>query len=441
MTEETSTFKTDSFYALITLANTALWSIVSGWLLYFYLPPDGEGASLVPAALYSGMMFAVRAATALIAPVIGHASDNSQNRWGRRLPFMFVSALPMLVFFVLLWTPPVNDRSIWNLAYLALIYLLYNFTYALNQIPYTALMPELAIADDHRVRLSAWSSGAMLVGMIVGGVAGPLIEGQGYLVTALVYAAGALPLFYLPFLVLRERPGRRIPAAEKLEFRQGLRIMLQNRAFLILSAAGFFYWTTTTFVQGVIPYIVTEICLLSVSETMYFMVPAILAALACYPVITKLSERFGKKRVFVSTLLASAAVLPGLLLIGEWIPLPLRVQGIGWITVQAVTMAGVVMLPPAFAAEITDYDEAITGQRREGAYTAIWGLLDQVINGLAMSLLPIVLLLGRSRTDPNGPLGVRMIGALGGLMMLVAFFIFRRYPLDTEPVAEAAQDG
>ena len=439
--DRSSTFKTDSFYALITLGNTAIWSIVGSWLLYFYLPPDGEGNPLVPAALYGGVMLAVRALNALIAPAIGHASDNSQSRWGRRLPFMFVSALPMLVFFVLLWTPPLDRASNWNLAYLALIYLLYNFTYTLNQIPYTALLPELAVTESHRVQLSAWASAAMLVGMIVGGVAGPLVESQGYLATALVYAAGALPLFYLPFLVLRERPGRRIPAAEKLDFRDGLQIMLQNRAFLIMSAAGFLYWTTTTFVQGIVPYIVTEICRLSVSETMYFMVPAVLGALVSYPVITRLAKRRGKKTVFQGALLASAAVLPGLALIGERIPIPLRVQGIGWITLQAVTMAGVVMLPPAFAAEITDYDETVTGQRREGAYYAVWGLLDQVINGLATALLPLVLLLGRSRSDPNGPLGVRIIGPLGSVMMLAGFFIFRRYPLDAETAGPEAQDG
>lgn len=438
MTEESSTIKTDSIYALITLGSSALWSIVSGWLLYFYLPPNGEGSALVPAALYGGVMFAARAINAVIAPVIGHASDNSQSRWGRRLPFMFVSALPMLVLFVLLWTPPVNHLSMWNLIYLALIYLLYNFAYTLNQIPYTALLPELALTDSHRVRLSAWTSGAMLQGMILGGVAGPLVESQGYVVTALVYAAGALPLFYLPFLVLRERPGRRIPSTEKLDFRAGLRIMFRNRAFLIMSAAGFFYWTTTTFVQGVIPYIVTEICQLSVADTMYFYVPAVLGALACYPLITRMADRWGKKKVFAGALLASAAVLPGLLLIGERIPLPLRAQGIGWITLQAIAMAGVVMLPPAFGAEITDYDETMTGQRREGAYYAVWGLLDQVINGLAMALLPIILLLGRSRTDPNGPLGVRMVGVLGGVMMLVAFFIFQQYPLGDETTTEVA---
>jgi hypothetical protein len=47
-------------------------------------------------------------------------------------------------------------------------------------------------------------------------------------------------------------------------------------------------------------------------------------------------------------------------------------------------------LPPAFAAEITDYDEQLTGQRREGAYYSTWGLLDQLINNAALVLLPLV---------------------------------------------------
>jgi GPH family glycoside/pentoside/hexuronide:cation symporter len=87
------------------------------------------------------------------------------------------------------------------------------------------------------------------------------------------------------------------------------------------------------------------------------------------------------------------------------------------------------MLPPAFGAEITDYDELLTGQRREGAYYAVWGLLDQVANGLTAALLPLLLLLGRSHSDPRGPLGVRMVGIVGGILMFAAFLIFLNYPL------------
>jgi Na+/melibiose symporter-like transporter len=149
----------------------------------------------------------------------------------------------------------------------------------------------------------------------------------------------------------------------------------------------------------------------------------------------------GKWAVFAGSLLASAIVLPGLMLIGDWLPLPLRTQGFIWITLQAIAMSGVTMLPPAFGADIVDHDETLTGQRREGAYYATWGFLDQVINGTASAILPLVLLLGRSQSDPRGPLGVRMIGVLGGVMMLAAFLIFLNYPLRRGFSAEEDADG
>ncbi len=423
--------RTDIAYALITLGSSMLWAILSGWLLYFYLPPEGEGIALVPAALYGVVTFAIRIINAALSPAIGHLSDNVHSKWGRRLPLMFISGVPMLAFFVLLWTPPVQRTSPWNLVYLGGVLIVYNLAYGLNQIPYTALLPELALTDQHRVRISAWASSFMLLGMILSGMAGLLIDHVGYPMMALIYASASLPLFYLPFLVLRERPERYKAAVQgvmRRNLRQEIASMFENQAFVVMTATGVFYWGLTTLVQSAIPYIVTEICLLTQADTMWFYIPAILASLVCYPLITWLSARWGKWKVFSGSLLASAVVLPGLMLINERWPVSLSAQGIIWIVIQAVALSGVTMLPMAFGAEIADYDAKLTGQRREGLYYASWGLLDQLINGLVAAGLPLLLLLGRSHTDPNGPLGVRLIGVVGGGMMLVAFFIFQRYP-------------
>lgn len=415
------------FYALTTLGSTTIWSVLSGWLLYFYIPP--EGAPLVPVALYGVAIFTARIVDALIAPPIGYLSDHTRSRWGRRLPFMFTSALPMMAFFVLLWTPPVRVESAWNLVYLGVVMLFYKVTSSIHQIPYRALLPELALTDRHRVRMSAWYAGFQLIGMILGGFAGLVIENVGYVTASLIYAGTTLPLFYLPFLVLRERPGRQIAVAERLDFRQSISATLRNRAFLVYAAAWALYWSTTTFVQAAMPFIVTEICLLTKADTVYFYIPAVLASLVCYPLVTWLSGRLGKWSVFSGSLLASAVVLPGLMLIGNWLPMALKVQGVIWVTLEAIVLSGVVVLSPAFAAEITDYDERLTGQRREGAYYATWGLLDYVVTGAASALLPLLLLLGRSRSDPRGPLGVRIAGVVGGALMFAAFLFFLRYPL------------
>ncbi len=383
----------------------------------------------MPVALFGIVMFAVSVIGALSTPLIGYWSDHAHSRWGRRLPFMLVSGLPMLVLFVLLWMPPVQGQSAWNFIYLLAILGFHNIVYILNQVPYSALLPEIALTDQHRVRVSAWTSGFMLLGMILGSSAGPVIERLGYAPSAIIYASVLLPLFYLPLLVLRERPGRQIPPAQRLSFWQSLSLTFRNPAFQSLIVAGTIYWVVTSLVQAVMPFVVTEICLLSEAHTIYFYLPAILASLACYPAITWLTARFGKWRVVVTSALASTLVLPGMALIGDWLPVPLMAQGIGWVTLEAVAMSGIMMLAPTFTAEITDYDEELTGQRREGAYYAAWGLLDEVVNSAALALLPLLLLLGRSHSDPYGPLGVRMIAVLGSVLSLVAFFVFLRYPL------------
>ena len=424
-----SPVRTDVAYSFINLGTTIVWSIVDGWLLYFYLPPQGKGMALVPVALYGMAVLSARILNALLTPLIGYWSDHSRNRWGRRLPFIFMSSLPYLVFFVLLWLPPVKGESLSNLIYLALILVVFNLAQSLVVIPFGSLLPELARADRHRVRMTAWSASFQLIGVIAAGLAGLLIEQKGFALTMVIYALVILPLFYLPLLVLREQPGRQIKAEEHLGFWRSIKTTLENRAFLVLTATGACFWTATTFLMLVVPFIVTEVCQLTVADTAYFYLPAVLASLACYPLVNWLAGHFGKWRVFAGSLLASAAVLPLLMLIGSWIPIPLMAQGVTWMTLEAIAMSGVIMLPQAFAAEITDYDETITGQRREGAYYSAWSLLDQVVNGLAGALLPLLLLLGRSRTDVNGPLGVRLTGLMGGVLLFAAFLIFQRYPL------------
>jgi len=423
-------YKIDAAYALVSLGSTTIWSFLSGWMLYFYLPP--EGSARVPPAAYGIVVLCVRIVNALIAAPIGVLSDRTRSRWGRRLPYMFVSALPMLVLFCLIWIPPLEGQSAWNLAYLALVYLLYNGAYSLNQITYTALLPELALTDRHRVRISAWSSSFFLIGMVASGLVGPLIDRVGYATSALIYALAMLPAFYLPFLVLRERPARAKAQNSQMTVRQIVSAILRNPAFRVMTGAGILYWATTTLIQGVIPFIVTEVCALTEADTPLFYIPGLVASLLCYPIITWLANRVDKWILFSASLLASAVVLPGLMLIGEWIPLPLKVQGIIWITLQAIAMSGVTMLPPAFGAEIADDDAARTGERHEGLFYAAWGLLDQAVSAIAIALLSWMLLLGRSRLDPRGPLGVRITGLAGGAMMLAAFFIFLGYPLRSQ---------
>lgn len=429
LTESLPPVRVDISFSLIMLGTTIAWSVNDGWLLYFYLPPEGQGVTLVPLAFYGIVILIARIVNAIITPPIGYWSDNLRSRWGRRIPFMFAASLPLAIAFFLLWMPPVQGESMTNLIYLGAILVLFNIAQNLVVIPLGSLLPELAETDRHRVRLTAWSASFQLIGVILAGAAGMIISRFGYVGMAVIFGGIILPFLYLPFLFLREKPGRQIEAEQRMGFLKSIRTTITNRAFLMLTATGMCFWTATTFLMQSIPYIVTEICQQEISTTTYFYMVAVLPLLACYPLVNWLATRYGKWVVFSGSLLASAIVLPGLMLIGGWLPIPLLAQGLVWISLQAVAMSGVTMLPQAFAAEITDYDETITGQRREGAYYSSWSLLGQVISGVAALALSLLFLLGRSQADINGPLGVRLTGLIGGVLMFVAFLLFFKYPL------------
>jgi GPH family glycoside/pentoside/hexuronide:cation symporter len=418
----------DVSYGLIALGSASIWSFLSSWLLYFYLPPDGDGSLRVSPGWFGATIFIARALGVVATLAAGHLSDHTRSRWGRRLPYLASSALPMLVLFVLVWTPPAAGQSTWNLVYLGIIFALYNVTSSTNDVAYSALLPEIAVTDQHRVRISAWSSGFFLVGVLVSAGAGPAIERLGYEGAALVYATLALPLFYLPCLVLRERPEVRLPEHMRPDLRRSLSTIWSNRSFRVVTITNLIVWLATALVQSAVPFIVTEICLMTAADTVYFYLPAFVVSLACYPLVTRLADRYGKRAVFAGSLAASALVLPFLAAIGDRLPFSLHTQGLAWISVQALAMSAVTMLPPVFGAEVIDRDTVLTGQRREGIYSAAWGVLDQLASGLSSAALPFLLLLGRSHDGPRGALGIRLLGPLTGLMLLAAFAVFLRYP-------------
>jgi GPH family glycoside/pentoside/hexuronide:cation symporter len=415
-------------YGSLTLGSSLLWGVLSGWLMYFYLPPTGKGNALVPIALFGGVQLLTRVINLLAAMVIGYISDHTRSRWGRRLPYVLIASLLLPGLFFLLWLPPVDHQSGWNLFYIGGILLLFNLVYSFRQIPLEALLPELAPTNEQRVSISAWQSGFQLLGFVLTGFVGPFIDQIGYRDMALVYAAVAFFSSLLPFLVLKEPPVVHTVPKNRLSFWKSSVITLKNRPFQIFLISWGLFWFASTLMLEVVPYIVTEICKQPEANAVYFYLPPVIISALCYPLITRFSIQIGKKYVFSASLLASGIIFCLLALIGDRIPIPLLVQGILWMSLQAVCMCGAQMLPAAITADITDYDHKITGQRREGSYYAAWGVFDQLCSGLATSILPIMLLLGRSQLDPHGPLGVRLIGVLGGIVLVIAFFVFRRFP-------------
>jgi GPH family glycoside/pentoside/hexuronide:cation symporter len=416
-------------YTIITLGSATLWGVVGGWLLYFYVNSRTE--PLVPLALYGLAMFISKAINIVTALWVGHASDHTHSSWGRRLPYIIGGGLFLPVVFYLLWRPPYENNPEGNLIYLFIALVAFGATYQIHQIPYEALLPELALAEKERVGISTWRTGFLLGGNILAGVAGPMINRWGYADSMGIFAAIAAPIIVLPGFFLQGRVNQDSIPAKRVPFLAGLKTTFANISFQVFILSWGLMWIASTFIIALIPFIVTEICGLDTSYTIYFYLSAIITTMAALPLVNRLSKRYGIKAVYRGSLLAGGISLPFLMLIGRWIPISLFAQGMAWIILQGVSLVGVQVLPSSMVAEITDYDESVVGHRRAGSFYSVWGLFNQVSAGLAGAIIPLFLLLGHSKTDPNGPLGVRLLGLLGGILLLISFWVFRSYNLQT----------
>jgi glycoside/pentoside/hexuronide:cation symporter, GPH family len=102
------------------------WSIMTNIIIvmlpYFYLPPSSSGLiPLVPQFLIFGVLniMSVIAASgrlvdAVYDPFIASMSDKSDNKKGRRIPFMKWAILPAVLFCGLTFCPLVKAESMHN---------------------------------------------------------------------------------------------------------------------------------------------------------------------------------------------------------------------------------------------------------------------------------------------------------------------------------------
>jgi len=128
-------------------------------IVFFYFTQVlGLQGSLAGAAVAVALIF-----DAISDPVVGHLSDNWKSRLGRRHPFMYASALPLAIAWLMLFLPPEGlgqtGLFLWLLSFAVLV----RAALTLYHVPHMALGAELS--DDYVERTSVvqWRT---LLGMV-----------------------------------------------------------------------------------------------------------------------------------------------------------------------------------------------------------------------------------------------------------------------------------
>lgn len=342
------------------------------------------------------IMIVPRLWDAISDPIVGHWSDNTRSKYGRRRPFILVGGIAVALSFVLMWWVPrgeaiqgwFNSGNAYNwfqLIYILAGLLVFYTACTVFAIPHGALGMEMSNDYHERTRLfSAQSFFGNLFAMgtpwliavanleFFRGAGGDLIDGMRYV--SLFIAAVLIPLVLWWFVVLRE-PG--FAAAQKQakgSFWQNMSTAFSNKTFLCLIliiftlAMGFNfvslfnYYITIFYLYGGSEDAAST--LLGINGTFW----AVTGLLAVFP-LNVLSRAMGKsKTLLVSIVLMCLAQLSKIVCYDPDHPFLIIVPTV-------LLSSGMLMfftLGSSMVGDICDEDELRLGKRNEGSYYSVY---------------------------------------------------------------------
>lgn len=351
--------------------------------MVLFIPAFYADDLALPLASVGSMIALSRILDVFVDPLVGILSDRYRTRWGRRKPWL-VLGTPLLLLAT--WQLFVPTGSV-SLGYLFIWSCLLFSAFSVFDLPYKAWGAELSSDYHERSRIAAWreafgASGHVifLVILIIMGMLGQHGNREHLMVIALL-VAGCLP--FLVGLAVYRVPE---PLPEVLHEPAppgwvSLKLIAHNHAFvrtmlaLILFVSGLMIQATLH--KLVLKHVVGRPELFSpmiLGET--------IASLVALPLWIWLSYRIGKHRALT---LAGAWV-------GLWsLAFPWVGQGdielyISLIVLRGSSLAAIIFLSNAIAADVVDHDTVAAGKQRTGLYFALWSMIIKMAIGLGVFL-------------------------------------------------------
>ena len=333
-------------------------------------------------------------------PIMGYISDNTRSRWGRRRPYIFCGAILAGVTFALLWQLPRGQSESYYFWYFLIGSIIFYLAYTMFATPWVAFGYEMTPDYHERTRLMGTQNFIAQLAYVIGpwfllfmqneNYFDDMVDGAAGL--SIIIAAAVMLIGMTPAVFLRERlqnvatqelgeehshvsRGMNKIIGDNLKnFFKSFWEALKVKPFLKLCLATFLIFNGFILVASLQAYVVIYYVFNGdmVAGAEYAGYEGSLRAIATFGIIvliTWLATRIGKRRtLIVATLISMIGYaskwflytpqMPWLIMI----PAPLIAFGFG----------GLFTLAPAMMADVVDYDETISQERREGMFGSIF---------------------------------------------------------------------
>lgn len=369
-------------------------------------------------------------------PLVGHLTDRTRTRWGRRRPYLLFGAIPFAIAFALLWwRPPLaaDGQLVW---YYALAYVVFDGAATFAYMPYFALTPELTDDYDERTALTSYRMFFSIVGSLIAFTIPAMIVGafrpenldRVFRMGAIFAVASMLPL-WLTFAGTRERPA--FAHQKQPSLRESIQAARRNRPFIFSAGIFLFTWICMTILQGTLVFFIKYVVQRE-AQTELIMASIFVTAIVVLPLWEWISRNTDKRKAYIAGIAFWAVVQLVLATLTPSTPMSLLLV---LCVLAGIGVSAAHVLPWSMIPDAIEWDELNSGQRHEGMFYSLVTLAQKAASSVAMPT--VLLILETTGYQPNAAaqpegalLGIRVAaGPIPAVLLLLGIVFAWRYPL------------
>jgi GPH family glycoside/pentoside/hexuronide:cation symporter len=377
---------------------------------------------------------------AISDPIVGYLSDGTNSRFGRRRSWIYASILPTAVAFAMLWGPLRSLGGIGLTIWMGSALFTFSTAQTMFQVPHYALGVELTTRYHERTRVFGIRQFTNGIGLLLGLGAFYLLvrtsEPRSFApLLAIGIGIGAALFAGIGISRLRERAEYQGRGAVKI-WRAFGDVFRNRHARPLLIMYGIESFGTASMGLMVV-YVMHYIIKAPQTMTLAILVLYIIPSFALAPIWIRISCRIGKRRLWLISTSASVAFYLALVFLAEG-----TIMRYCLFSLLLGICSGVgSVIGPSIKADVIDYDELLTGERKEGAYLAVWTFVQKSAAGLTAIVLGFVLQMvgfepNVEQTQVTKWTILGLYGAVPAACFAVGAFLLLRFQLNEREHAE-----
>ena len=314
-------------------------------------------------------------------PLMGYLSDRTHTKWGRRMPYIIFSLIPLGIIIFFLFTPPISvgitDEFI-NFIYFVIIILIFELIYTIFSLNVYSLFPEVFITSEERSKANniaqtigvfALIMAFMMPTLFITDLTNPkyLIEYQifGVVIALVIIIPGLLFLRFCP----KEKAEFKLDYKEAPSFIDSIKIAVKNKSFMLYVTIKTANWFVIGLMTALVSLYAKFILGIGEGETIFigllmatlFISVAIFINILWKPVVQKIGPR---KAWMISMLIWIITIAP-LMFIQD------KILGLIMFFLMGIGLSGTLYFPDLIISDIIDEDEVNTEIRKEAAYYGV----------------------------------------------------------------------